>query len=157
MLSLMFWILLSLIVWTYAGYPLLLMLLTVFRTRQSNRDLIEPSCTLVITAYNEESAIGEKLTNSIRLDYPREKLQILVASDCSNDRTHEIVRGFSDNGVELLILEERGGKTAAQNVAAKNARGEIIVFTDASTVLTPDAIRNFVQPFNDPRVGGVGA
>lgn len=157
MLVFMFWLLLGLILWTYAGYPILLRILPASSKHRPNGDVIEPSCTLVIAAYNEEQLIGEKLKNSLLTNYPQDKLQILVSSDCSIDRTHEIVRSFANRGVELVVLEERGGKTAAQNAAVRCAKGEIIVFTDASTEFTPDTIRNLVQPFSDPSVGAVGS
>ncbi len=102
-------------------------------------------------------SIGDKLTNSLALDYPQEKLQILVASDCSDDSTHEIVESFANQGVELVILAERGGKTAAQNVATQKARGEIVVFTDASTEFAPETLRDLVRKFADDRVGCIGA
>jgi len=157
MLIIAFWSLFGLVLWTYVGYPVLLKLIATVRRRRFALFPIEPSCTLVITAYNEERSIGDKLTNSLALDYPRGKLQILVASDCSTDRTHEIVEGFADQGVELVALENRGGKTAAQNAAVKHARGEIIVFTDASTEFSPETLRSLLLPFSDPRVGCVGA
>ena len=157
MLKFSFWLLLGLILWTYVGYPILLKLLAAVRRQRITLLPTEPSCTLVITAYNEERSIADKLANSLALDYPREKLQILVASDCSTDRTHEIVEGFADQGIELMVLENRGGKTAAQNAAVKRARGEIVIFTDASTEFSPETIRSLLLPFSDPRVGCVGA
>jgi cellulose synthase/poly-beta-1,6-N-acetylglucosamine synthase-like glycosyltransferase len=81
----------------------------------------------------------------------------MVASDCSTDRTHDIVNGFASRGVELVALPTRAGKTAAQNRAVLRARGDILVFTDATTDLAPDAVRRLVEPFADPRVGCTGA
>jgi cellulose synthase/poly-beta-1,6-N-acetylglucosamine synthase-like glycosyltransferase len=152
-----FWAVLGCICWTYVGYPLLLAIVSRFRKRDIISDSIEPTITLVITAYNEELSIGDKLTNSLALDYPKDKLQILVASDCSNDGTHEIVESFAEQGVELVVLSERGGKTAGQNAATKKARGEIIVFTDASTEFAPQTLRDLVKKFADDRVGCIGA
>ncbi len=157
MLEILFWLFLGLVLWTYVGYPFLLMLLLGFRRRRISRAAVEPAITLVITAYNEEQSIGDKLENCLKLNYPKEKLQILVASDCSDDRTHEIVRGFADRGVELMVLPERGGKTAAQNAAVREARGEIVVFTDASTEFTAEMLRDLTKSFADDRVGCVGA
>jgi len=153
----LFWTLLGLVVWTYAGYPLLLTLLARLSRRTLRREPIEPSVTLIIAAFNEEKDIGEKLERSLTIDYPKDKLQIVVASDCSTDRTHEIVAAFADRGVELVALPERGGKTAAQNAAAKVARGEVMVFTDATTELAPTVIRDLVEGFADPRIGCIGA
>lgn len=157
MLIITFWSLLVLILWTYVGYPLLLLILKMFKRPDAPGADIEPDCTLIITAYNEEVSIAKKLENSLSLDYPKTKLQIVVASDCSNDRTHEIVEGFFARGIELLVLEERGGKTAAQNAAVAVATGEVLIFTDASTEFTSSTIRSLVQPFADSRVGCVEA
>ena len=157
MLEILFWGGLGLVLWTYVGYPLLLKILTLFRRRRITLSFIEPSITLIITAYNEERSIKDKLDNCLLLNYPKDKLQILVASDCSNDKTHEIVNGYAEHGVELLVLQERGGKTAAQNAAVREARGEIVVFTDASTEFTPDMLYDLTKSFADDRVGCVGA
>jgi cellulose synthase/poly-beta-1,6-N-acetylglucosamine synthase-like glycosyltransferase len=157
MLEVLFWLLIGLVLWTYVGYPLLLAFLALFRRRHIVDDPIEPRVTLIITAYNEETSIGSKLDNCLLLDYPRDKLQILVASDCSDDGTHEIVNRYADEGVELMALPHRGGKTAAQNEAVKQSRGDIIVFTDASTEFTPEMLRELTKHFSDERVGCVGA
>lgn len=148
---------LALVVWAYAGYPVFLVLLARLRSQRIAAAPIEPSVTMVIAAYNEERHIGSKLENMLALDWPREKLQLIVASDCSTDRTHDLVRGFADRGVELVILPTRGGKTAAQNLAVQSARGEVIVFTDATTEFLPGTLRELLQPMADPRVGCVGA
>ncbi len=127
------------------------------RPRSSDYGEFEPSVSLIITAYNEEKSIDQKLRSCLSLSYPKEKLQILVASDKSTDRTHEIVRSFEKDGVDLLVLEERGGKTAAQNAAKKYASGEIIVFTDASTAFDRNTIQHLVRPFSNARIGCVAA
>lgn len=155
-----FWILTAIVLWTYVGYPLLLLVLKRFAQLEEGAgcaEPINPSCSLIITAYNEEKHIGGKLANVLKLDYPNGKLQIIVASDCSTDGTHDIVAGYADQGVELIVLKERGGKTAAQNYAARSASGDILIFTDASTEFAPDVIAQITQPFADPHVGCVGA
>ncbi|MDJ0757882.1 MAG: glycosyltransferase family 2 protein [Woeseiaceae bacterium] len=157
MLELVLWVSLALMTWTYIGYPAMLYLVVLVRRRRVNAEDIEPSCTLIITAYNEEKSIAQKLLNSLSLDYPRDKLQILVASDRSDDSTNEIVSTFADQGVELLVLSQRGGKTAAQNQAADRARGDIVVFTDASTEFTSESFRALLRPFADAAVGCVAA
>lgn len=157
MTEVLFWFLISGVVWTYAGYPLLLVILARFTRRILVREPIEPSVTLIIAAHNEEKHIRKKLESVLQTDYPPPKLQIIVASDCSTDGTHEIVREFASQGVELVILPERRGKTAAQNAAARTARGEVIVFTDATTQFHNQTIRRLVETFADPRVGCVGA
>lgn len=155
--SSLLWGSLGLILWSYAGYPLSMWLLATLRPRPDRRDRVQPSITLVIAAYNEEKNIRAKLENSLALRYPGDQLQIIVASDCSTDATHEIVRSFADRGVELVVLPERGGKTAGQNLAAAHARNDILVFTDATTEFAPDTLRDLVQPFADPEIGCVGA
>lgn len=152
-----FWTLLGLVGWTYVGYPVLLGILARLRTRTIKFAPIEPTITLIIAAFNEQKDIAAKLDASLAIDYPKDKLQIIVASDCSTDRTHEIVAGYADRGVELVALPERGGKTAAQNAAAKVARGEVMVFTDATTELASTVLRDLVEGFSDPRVGCIGA
>jgi cellulose synthase/poly-beta-1,6-N-acetylglucosamine synthase-like glycosyltransferase len=153
----LFWICAAAILWTYAGYPLLVAALAAVRGRTYRFAPIEPTVTVIIAAYNEEKHIGEKLDNMLALDYPREKLEIIVASDCSTDRTHEIVESYRDRGVKLVALPQRGGKTAGQNAAAREATGEILVFTDATTEFPPSAVRELVQGFADERVGCIDA
>jgi cellulose synthase/poly-beta-1,6-N-acetylglucosamine synthase-like glycosyltransferase len=143
--------------WTYAGYPCLLAILALFCRRRLIDEPIEPTVTVIIAAYNEEKHIAQKITTTLELDYPREKLEIIVASDCSTDRTHAIVEQFKDRDVKLVALPRREGKTAAQNAAVEQATGEILVFTDATTILRPDAIRVLVQGFADPCVGCIDA
>ena len=153
----LFWTLVGAVFWTYAGYPCLLAILALVPRRRFVDATIEPTVTVIIAAYNEEKHIAQKLTTTLGQDYPKAKLEIIVASDCSTDQTHAIVEQFRDQGVSLVILPQRGGKTAAQNAAAEQAKGEILVFTDATTILRADAIRVLVQGFADPRVGCIDA
>ncbi|HYR75324.1 MAG TPA: glycosyltransferase family 2 protein [Pyrinomonadaceae bacterium] len=141
--------------YTYAGYPLLLAVASTLRPKRVRRDTLEPTVTIVITAYNEERALAAKLENTLALDYPRELLEIVVASDCSNDRTDEIVREFSARGVRLCRQPERLGKTAAQNAGVEQAHGEIIIFSDATSHYQPDVIRTMMPNFADAEVGCV--
>ena len=141
--------------YTYAGYPLLLALISTLRPQRVRRGTLEPTVTLIITAYNEERALAAKLENSLALDYPRELTEIIVASDCSTDRTDEIARDFSARGVRLRRQSERLGKTAAQNAAVERAHGEIIIFSDATSHYQPDVIRTLMPNFADSKVGCV--
>jgi cellulose synthase/poly-beta-1,6-N-acetylglucosamine synthase-like glycosyltransferase len=141
--------------YTYAGYPLLLALISTLRPQRVRRGTLEPTVTLIITAYNEERALPAKLENSLALDYPRELTEIIVASDCSSDRTDEIARDFSARGVLLYRQSERLGKTAAQNAAVEQAHGEIIIFSDATSHYQPDVIRTLMSNFADSKVGCV--
>jgi cellulose synthase/poly-beta-1,6-N-acetylglucosamine synthase-like glycosyltransferase len=110
---------------------------------------------MIIAAHNEEKDIRAKLENSLDLDYPKEKLQIIVASDCSTDGTEQIVREYESRGVLLVRLLQRGGKTAALNNAVTWATGDILVFSDAPTLYRPDAVRKLMRNFADSNVGCV--
>lgn len=155
MVEAIFWILILLIVYTYFGYALLIPIIGLFVKRPVDRRDITPRVTFLITAYNEEKNIRKKLTEVLALDYPREQLEVMVASDGSTDRTDDIVREFSGQGVVLKRVEGRVGKTATQNEAVKAATGDVIIFSDATTVYEKDAIRMLVRNYNDPEVGAV--
>ncbi len=150
-----FWLLIITIFYTYFGYALLIPLIGLFVKRPVDRRDITPRVTFLITAYNEEKNIRKKLTEVLALDYPHEQLEVMVASDGSTDRTDEIVHEFRDQGVVLKRVEGRVGKTATQNEAVKAATGDIIIFSDATTVYEHDAIRKLVRNYNDPEVGAV--
>ena len=141
--------------YVYAGYPILLWIVTRWRRRAVIQRDITPLVTLVISAFNEERVIGKKLLNALMLDYPSDQLEILVVSDASSDATESIVGSFSGRGVKLIRMPERRGKTAGLNVAVREARGEIIVFSDANIIYKSDVIRKLVRNFADPVVGCV--
>jgi hypothetical protein len=155
--ELLFWSAILLVFYAYAGYPLLLIIMKWVRTRNVRKAEVTPSVTLIITAYNEERRIAEKLDNTVQLDYPTALLEVLVASDCSSDRTDQIVEGYVHRGVRLVRAPLRKGKEAAQKLAVGVAKGEILVFSDVATILQPEAIRNIVKSFNDPSVGCVSS
>jgi cellulose synthase/poly-beta-1,6-N-acetylglucosamine synthase-like glycosyltransferase len=150
-----FWSSAAALFYTYAGYPLLLGLVSALRPQRVRRGEIEPAVSVIVTAYNEERDLRAKLENTLALDYPRDLLEIIVASDCSTDRTDEITREFSAQGVRLCRQGERLGKTAAQNSAVEQARGEIILFSDATSLYEPDVLRAIVPNFADAKVGCV--
>lgn len=143
--------------YAYFGYPASLYFLSLLRSKAVERKNFLPKVTMIITAYNEEKRIKEKIDNTLALDYPREKLHILVASDGSTDKTNAIVKGYEKNGVELLALENRGGKENAQKEAVKKARGEVIVFSDVATQLDPEGLKEIVANFADSTVGCVSS
>jgi glycosyltransferase involved in cell wall biosynthesis len=155
--EIVFWLSVALIAYAYAGYPLALGALTLIRTRRVEKADIRPSVTFTITAYNEEQRIADKLENTLKLTYPREKLEILVASDCSSDGTDEIVKSYADRGILLVRAPVRKGKEAAQKLAVEVAKGEILVFSDVATVLPENAVANIVKNFHDPTVGCVSS
>ena len=154
MLAILFWLSLFFIIYTYIGYPVLIALiakLMPFQNRVSGAS--DPFVTLLITAYNEEAVIEKKIENSLSLDYPSDRLQIIVAADGSSDRTAEIVGKFHDRGVELTHTSLRNGKLAAINRAIAQARGDIVVFSDANNMYDSQAIRKLITPFADSTVG----
>ncbi|HUT24738.1 MAG TPA: glycosyltransferase family 2 protein [Sumerlaeia bacterium] len=156
MIGLLFWLFVAFILYTYAGYPLLIAILARLRPRPPRVDArLLPPVTLLIAAYNEEKVIARRIENALALDYPRESVQILVAADGSDDRTPEIVGTYAGRGVELSYEPQRRGKMAAINRAILRARGEIVVFSDANNLYRPDALRELVAPFQRPRVGVV--
>jgi len=152
---LFFWISVFFILYVYLGYPLLLTLFARLRQRSVEFPTINPRVTLLIAAYNEQEIIARKLENSLALDYPAEKLQILVAADGSDDLTVEIVQAFSSRRVEISYQPERRGKMAAINRAFPEIRHEIIVFSDANNLYDNDTLSELMRPFSDPRVGAV--
>lgn len=154
-MTLLFWILLSLVTYVYAGYPLLLALVRVVGggRRVRYHEQLTPPVTLVVSAFNEAAVIGEKIRNCLELDYPADRLQIVVVSDASDDGTDEVVRGYGARGVELLRMPDRGGKTVGLNAAVAAARGDVVVFSDANAMYGRDVIRKLVRNFADPLVG----
>ncbi len=151
--AILFWASSALIAYTHLGYPLLLFLLTRRRKARSYEKLDPlPKVSLIIAAYEEEDVIGSKVANALALSYPREQLEVIVASDGSDDATAERAR---EAGADLVLELPRGGKTAAQNAAAERAKGELLAFSDANSAWSPDALRGLVAPFADPAVGYV--
>lgn len=140
--------------YAYVGYPLVLLFMGMFaRRRPSTRPETWPTVTITVPAYNEEDRIEETLEALLDVDYPRERIQLLVVSDASTDRTDEIVRGFGERGVQLLRIPERVGKTGAENRALQLVSGEIVVNTDASVRIQRDALKRLIAHFSDPAVG----
>lgn len=150
-----FWLSVAAIGYAYVGYPLLLIVYSRLRPKPVRSGHWTPSVTVIIAAYNEERDLAAKLENTLALDYPPSQLEIIVTSDCSSDRTDEIARSYASRGVKLHRQEERHGKTAAQNAAVTKARGEIIVFSDATTHYRPDVLRLMIPAFADKSVGCV--
>ncbi len=149
-------VLLLLLAYIYLGYPILLCLLArLFPTPHRVDEGHLPTVTLVISAYNEEAVIKSKLENSLALDYPPEKLSILVVSDCSSDGTDAEVLRFAEKGVKLLRAKERRGKTSALNIALDGVESEMVVFSDANAIYDAMAIRRLVRHFADPSIGYV--
>jgi len=157
MLEFIFWSSLILIFYTYFGYPLLLKCISLFRSKTVNKGNISLPVTFIITVHNEESSIKNKIENTLSLNYPKDKLQIIISSDASNDATETYVLEYKNKGVELVRTNERKGKENAQKHAVERAQGDILIFSDVATILQPDAIINIVSNFNDPSIGCVSS
>ncbi len=159
-----FLISLGLLVYTYLGYFALLCLLSPLvrrcrarRTPATREQTHLPTVSMVISLHNEETLVAQRMENFENLDYPTEKLELVLGDDCSSDRTRAIVRErMGRNGrIRLFEFDARQGKTAVINQLVSQCRGEVIAFTDANTSYAPDALRRMVQHFADPRVGAV--
>jgi len=151
---LLFWGALALVIYAYLLFPLLVLLRGLIWRQRYHSAPITPTVSLIIAAYNEAHSIRAKLENVLAMTYPRERLEVLVASDGSNDGTNEIVQEYADRGIRLLALP-RQGKAAALNTTVAIATGDILVFSDANSMYAPDAIQALARPFADPTVGGV--
>jgi cellulose synthase/poly-beta-1,6-N-acetylglucosamine synthase-like glycosyltransferase len=155
--KLLLWISAGFAVYVYIVYPILLWgLQAVFRSTPQQQPF-EPAISLLVAAYNEAAVIADKIRNSLALDYPVDNLEVVIASDGSKDATAEIVRSFAEaetgGRVRLLDFEENRGKMAVLNDAIRELRGEIVVFSDASSMLAADSVRTLVHSFSDPGVG----
>lgn len=142
--------------YVYFGYPLLLLILSKLRPAPPVQKAdITPTVSLIIPAYNEEKVIARKIENALGLDYPREKLEIIVASDGSTDGTNEIVRAFADQGVKLVALKSNQGKSMSENAGLATATGDILIFADATGMFNHRALRELVRSFADSAIGCV--
>jgi cellulose synthase/poly-beta-1,6-N-acetylglucosamine synthase-like glycosyltransferase len=156
MIDLIFIILTFLLAYIYCGYPVLLFLVAKILPRRHRYDeQHEPAVTLIISAHNEEDIIEAKLRNAFEMDYPPEKLTIMVVSDGSTDKTDEIVGSFAHQGVVLIRPAERRGKTAGLNLALAGVKSELVVFSDANAMYDRFAIRKLVRHFVDDKIGYV--
>lgn len=141
--------------YAYAGYPLILWVVGKVRPRGTSvRHSAEwPSVTITVPVYNALASIGATLDALLKLDYPRDRFQVLVISDASTDGTDDVVRKYADRGVELLRLPERLGKTAAENAALAASRGEILVNVDSTILVPAESLKRLVRVFDDPTIG----
>jgi biofilm PGA synthesis N-glycosyltransferase PgaC len=152
--KLIFWLSLSVPIYAYIGYPAILFLLRLMRHRPVRKQPFEPTITLLIPAYNEAEHIVGKIRGSLQLDYPAEKLEILVVCDGSRDETPRIAQAMADGvRVRVLHLHENRGKISTLNCGVREARGEIVVFSDATAQLCRDSVRWLMTNFADPEVG----
>ncbi|VAX13419.1 Glycosyl transferase, group 2 family [hydrothermal vent metagenome] len=155
--ELLFWCVLVGTCYSYFLYPAVLLLMPKRKKNEPHRGVEFPLLTLIITAHNEENRIREKILNTLALDYPRELLEILVASDASTDATEDIVEGFFQQGVRLVRAEERKGKEYAQLQAIKSAKGEILIFSDVATGIDKGALKLIAERFSDEKIGAISS
>lgn len=154
--ELLFWCFWILVVYVYIGYPLfLLVIYKIKRSEGIHRADITPFVSFIIPAFNEEKAIAQKIENTLMLDYPKEKLEIIISSDGSTDNTNDIVKRYESENVKLVVLETNQGKSAAENAGLLIANGDIILFSDATGIYDRCALRELVRPFADEKVGCV--
>ncbi len=147
---------LALLLYTYVGYPLALLVLGKVSRREadaSENPVEWPNISVCVPAYNEQDQIDELMRSLLAVDYPRDRIQVLIVSDASSDATDEIVGTYASEGIELLRLPERSGKTKAESAAIGHLRGDIIVNMDASIRIRPDALKPLISVFADPQVG----
>jgi cellulose synthase/poly-beta-1,6-N-acetylglucosamine synthase-like glycosyltransferase len=158
-LQIIFWACAALVVYAYAGYPVVIWALSRACGRKpvppeaDDKEL--PSVSLLIAAYNEEAVIEDRLNNALKSDYPRDRFRVVVASDGSSDRTAEIASRFADRGVMLLDYEARRGKSSVLNSAIQSVDSELVLLSDANTHIDPDAPRRLARWFADPSIGTV--
>lgn len=159
-MTIVYWILLlslGLVIYVWAGYPLFVFVLASLFSRERNRceNSDDPFISIIIPVHNEERGIASKLANCLDLAYPYGRFETIVASDCSTDKTEEIVRRLAaqDSRIHWLPSENRVGKSGVQNLAAQRARGDLLFFTDANTTMSPPVLRTMVGKLADPEVG----
>lgn len=148
-----FWAGVAIVFYAYLGYPLVAWTLATLAPRPARQGEALPAITLLIAAHNEESVIAAKLENALALDYPADRLEIMVVADGCADRTVEIAERYAGRGVRVIQQLPRQGKIAALNAGVPLATGEIVVGTDANAMYRPDALRRLVRWFEDPEIG----
>lgn len=155
--KIIFWFSGFMIIYPYVGYIAFLWFISLFVSDKDKETSVKvlPKVTLLISAYNEEAVIEDKILNSLALNYPKDMIEIVVVSDGSDDRTKNIVEQYGANGVILRHYEERIGKTACLNKAIPLSKGEVIVFSDANSHYDTEAINNMVRHFADDKIGFV--
>lgn len=161
MLEFLFWLFALGSLFSYFIYPIILKVLDGIYSkplRQSPTETAAPlTLSLIVTAYNEEARIREKIENTLKVHFEPARLELIVASDCSDDATDDIVREYADRGVRLVRASERLGKENAQKTAIDQAKGDIIVFSDVATQIPEDALQNLEAYFQDPDIGAVSS
>ena len=156
-LEILFWLSLAALVWTHFAYPLAAGALARVRERRVAKDpRAEPSVRVIVAAHNEDAVVERRLENLLALDYPADRLDIVVASDASTDRTNELVDAVAARESRVRLIDcPRGGKVAAQDRAVRETTGEVVAFSDANATWAPDALRRLASDLADPNVAYV--
>lgn len=152
-----FWLAIAFLAYTAVGYVVLVYLVSKIASRPHHKASIEPTVAVIVVAHNQAEELRRKIENTLALDYPRDKFEIIVASDASTDGTVEMVEQYADRGVQLIEITEHRGKHFAQISAAHSTDAEVLVFTDVAIALEPRGIREIVSNFSDPEVGSVSS
>jgi len=158
--KIIFWLAITILLYIYVGYPLFLIILSFFKKEKKGEEKgekIYPLVALIISVYNEEKVIEEKIKNALFLNYPREKLEIVIVSDGSEDRTNEIIKNYSSkfNNIKLYVVKPHLGKNIALNKVLPLISSEIVVFSDANSMYEKDSIKRLVRYFADDKIGCV--
>lgn len=153
----LFWIATAFVGYVLVGYPTLLWMVSRFRRRTHERKTIRPSVSVIVVVHNQAGILGEKIENTLQLAYPKDKLEIVIGSDHSNDATVDIIKSYEGRGVKFVESAQRLGKHHVQMLARDASRGEILVFTDAGIRMEPDVLEKIVSNFADPTVGSVSS
>ena len=159
--KIIFWILLFIVFYAYIGYGIVLFLMIkikrifkIGRKKQTIPDY-EPEVTLFVAAYNEKDYVHDKVKNSLELEYPKDKVKQVWVTDGSDDGTPEILKEYSDMGIEVYHEDARGGKIGAMNRGLQFVKSPIVIFSDGNTMLGKESIQRIVNMFSDPKVGCV--
>jgi poly-beta-1,6-N-acetyl-D-glucosamine synthase len=156
MAAILFWIALIIILYSYIGYPIFIWILgTYFPYHRKMENCYVPMVSMIVSAYNEESIIQEKIANFLNLDFPKRRIELLIGSDGSTDRTNKILTRIKYKQIHPFIFENRSGKSSVLNRLVKEAKGDILVFSDANTIYNADSIKKLVRNFVDEKIGGV--
>lgn len=153
-----FWIFIFCLIHSYILYPLSIAVISLFVKKNDTSETIElPDISVLISAYNEEKVISDRVENIAQQNYDFNKLELLIGSDCSSDKTNEILKSLQQkyNWLSVFLFDKRRGKAAVLNDLIENAKGSIIVFSDANTVFEKDAVLNLIREFGSPQIGGV--
>ena len=154
MITNLFWFLILLLFYIFIGYPAILKFIALFKTKRAwVEENYSTSVSIILSVYNEEKIIRDKIENFLSLDYPQKLLEMVIISDRCTDNTENIINSFSCDRIKLLTQKRRSGKTTSLNFGVSSANGDIILFTDANSMFAKDAVRKLIRHFANPEIG----